>query len=122
MQCRGNIADLVQEERAFIGQFEAANLLRDGAGEGTFLVAEKLTFQKIQWDGSTIQPHERASGAGAEVVDGVCDQLLAGAGFSLDKNSRISRRNAFDLLEHRFQSRTVAYHLLESALIAVLVT
>jgi hypothetical protein len=55
-------------------------------------------------------------------VNGVRDQLLAGPGFSLDKNGRTSRRDTFDLLEHRFQSGTVAYDLLKSALIAVLVT
>src|ERR1700676_4277502 len=52
----------------------------------------------------------------------VRDQLLAGAGFSLNKNGGIRRRNPFDLFEHRFQSRTIAYDLLESALIRCLIT
>jgi hypothetical protein len=50
------------------------------------------------------------------------DQLLAGACFSLDKNSGIRWRHPFNLFEHGFQSRAVAYDLLESALIPVLVT
>src|SRR5437868_9697739 len=122
LQRRRNIADLVQEERAFIGQLEAANFLRDGSSERAFLVAEELTFQQIQRDGSAIQPYERASTARAELVNGMRDQLLAGACFSLDEYGGIGRRDAFDLFEHRFQSRTVAYNLLESALVAVLVT
>ena len=46
----------------------------------------------------------------------VRDQLLARAGFSLDKNSGTGRRYALNLFEHRFQRRAVAYDLLESAL------
>ena len=42
LQCRRNIADLVQEERAFVGQLEASNLLRDGSSERAFLVAKKF--------------------------------------------------------------------------------
>ena len=56
LQRQRNIAHLVQEERAFVGQFETANLLRDGSGEGAFLVAKELTLQQIQWNGSAIQP------------------------------------------------------------------
>src|SRR5580692_99169 len=52
----------------------------------------------------------------------VRDQLLAGAGFSLYKNGGIRRRNPFDLFEHRFQSRTVTYDLLESSLVRRLIT
>src|SRR6266550_242197 len=122
LQRRRNITDLVQKERSFVSQLEAANLLRDGSGERPFFVTKQLTLQKIQRNGSAIQSYKRASGARAEVVNGVRDQLLARPGFSLDKNGRTSRRDPFDLLEHRFQSRAVAYHLLESALIAVLVT
>src|SRR6267142_721187 len=68
-----NIAYLVQKERAFVGQFETANLLRDGSREGTFLVPKKLTFQKIQRDGGAIQPYERASAARTKVVNRACD-------------------------------------------------
>jgi hypothetical protein len=51
-----------------------------------------------------------------------CNQLLAGAGLSLDKNGGIRGRDAFNLFERGFQSRTVAYELLESALIRNLIT
>jgi hypothetical protein len=55
-------------------------------------------------------------------MDRVCDQLLAGAGFSLDENGGIRRRNPFHLFEYRFQSRAAAYYLLEPALIRYLLT
>ena len=55
-------------------------------------------------------------------MDRARDQLLAGACFALDKNGGVRRRDAFDLFEYGFQSRTVAYDLLESTLITILVT
>src|SRR5437899_9481459 len=121
LQCQRNIAHFIQEERAFVGQLETANPLRYGSGERDFLVAKKLTFQQIQRNGSAIQLCERASAPRADVVNRARDQLLAGACFALDKDGGICRRDAFDLFEHRFQSRTVAYELLESALIGNLI-
>jgi hypothetical protein len=85
-------------------------------------VAKKLTFQQIQWNGSAIQPYERPPAPRANVVDRVRDELLAGACFSLDQYRRTGRRDPFDLFEHSVQSRTVAYDLLESALIRSLIT
>ena len=119
---RRNIAHLVQEERPFVGQFEAANLLRDSTGESAFLMTEELALQQIEWNGSAIQLYERASAPRTDVVNRVGDQLLAGAGFSLDKNGGIRRRNLFDLFEHGFESRAVAYQLFESAVLTDLFT
>src|SRR2546427_7326082 len=92
LQGRRNIAHLVQEERAFVGQFETANLLHYGSGERALLVAKKFTFQQIQGNGSTIEPYEGAPTPRAEVVNRARDQLLAGASFSLDQHSGTSWR------------------------------
>ena len=83
--------------------------MRYGSGERTSFVTKKLTFQQIQRNGSAIELYERTPVPRAEVVNRARDQLLAGASFSLDKNSGIRRRNAFDLFKRRFQSRTVTY-------------
>src|SRR5208282_4940908 len=122
LQCRWNITHLVEEERTLVSQLETANFLRDGSGERALLVAEELTFQQIQWNGSTIQSHKRPPGSRADVVDRVCDEFLAGAGFSLDQHGRTGGCDAFNSFEHCFQSRTVAYDLLESALVKILIS
>jgi hypothetical protein len=122
LQGRRNIAYLVQEESPFVSQFEAANLLRYGPGERASLVAKKLAFQQIERNGSAIQFNEWASAPHAQIVNRARDQLLAGACFSLDKNRGVRMRGAFDLFEYRFQGRAIAYDLLESARITVLVT
>jgi hypothetical protein len=84
LQCRRNVAHLIQEERTFVGQFETADLLRDRTGERTSLVAERLAFQQIQWNGSAVQFHERASSPRTGVVNYVRDEFLAGACLALD--------------------------------------
>jgi len=55
------------------------------------------------------------------IVNSVRDQLLAGAGFSLNKYSGIGWRYSFNLFEHRYKRRTLAYDPLESALVRSLI-
>jgi len=116
LQCRRNVADLIQKQRALVGQLEPANLLRDCAGERALLVAEQLAFEQIQRNGRAIHFDEGASASRADVVNGARDQFLAGTRFPLDQYSRICGRHAFDLFEHRFECRAVANDLLESSL------
>src|SRR4029077_11681415 len=71
---------------------------------------------------SAIQPYEGSSTTRAEVMNRVRDQLLHGACLSLDKNRRIRRRHPYDLVEHRFQSRTFADDMLESTVISPLIS
>jgi hypothetical protein len=54
LQRRWNITHLIEEECAFVGELETANLLRDGPGECALFVAKKLTLQKIQRNGGAI--------------------------------------------------------------------
>ena len=44
--------------RAPVGQLEAADALRDGAGEGAFLVAEELAFEQAGGDGGAVELDE----------------------------------------------------------------
>src|SRR5258708_743863 len=44
LQSPRNISHLVQEERAFVSQFEATHLLRDSTGKSASLMAKKLAF------------------------------------------------------------------------------
>src|SRR5258707_801589 len=97
LQSRRNIAHLVEEQRAFVGQLETANLLRYGSSERASLVAKKLAFQQIERNGSAIQFNEWASAPRAKIVNRPRDQFLAGACFSLDKNGGIRRRDLLNL-------------------------
>jgi hypothetical protein len=46
LEGRGGVTDLVEEERAAVGQLEAALAGRDRPGEGPLLVAEQLRLQE----------------------------------------------------------------------------
>ncbi len=47
LHLHGDLADLVQEEGAAVGQLEAAGLGGDSAGEGAALVAEQLALDQV---------------------------------------------------------------------------
>src|SRR5262249_52428192 len=49
-----DVADLVQEEAPAIGQFQASDLLRDGAGERALLMAEQLALQQPCGNGGAV--------------------------------------------------------------------
>jgi len=82
LEFEGKIADFVEEERAAVGEFEAANFLTDGAGESAAFVAEKLGFEKAAGNGGAIHFDESAIAARAEIVDSTGKEFLAGAGFT----------------------------------------
>jgi len=114
LQRRGDVADLIEEERAFVCQLESPDLLRDSAGERAFLVAEQLAFKQVEWNGGTIQLDERAPASGTEGVNRARDELLARAGLSLDENSGIRRGDTLDQGKYGFKRRASADDLLEA--------
>src|SRR5207248_9272589 len=65
----GQLADLVEEERAGRGLREASVLLHDGARERAALVAEELALEDRLRDRRTIDGDERPLRAGALLVD-----------------------------------------------------
>src|SRR5262249_39822068 len=79
----GKLTDLVEEHGAAVGELEAADATDEGAGEGAALVAEELALEELGGDGGTVELDEGAGAAGAGVVDGAGDELLAGAGLAL---------------------------------------
>src|SRR5437588_2378539 len=104
-------------ERSLVGHFEATNLLCDSAGKGALLVTKELAFQQVEGNGSAVQLYERTAAPQTDVVNRPRDQFFSGARFSLNQHSRIGRCHSLDLFKHGFKSRTLAYDLLESALL-----
>ena len=63
-----------------------------GSRERALDVAEELAFQQGFRQGRAVDGHERIRGAATQVVDGPCQQLLAGAAFSQDQHRGIRFR------------------------------
>ena len=121
LQLERNLADFVEEHGAAVGQLEAADALRDGAGERALLVAEQFAFQQAGGNGGAVQLDEGALPARAEVVDGARHQFLAGAGFAVDQHGGIGGRHGLHLLEHGLQRAALADDFLEAVVGADLV-
>src|SRR5437879_4323767 len=54
LKLEGKVANFIEEKGAMIGEFETADFLADGAGEGAALMAEEFGFKKTAWDGGAI--------------------------------------------------------------------
>ena len=72
---QAHVADLVQEERAAIGQLEFALAVLDGAGEAALHVAEELALDQFAGDGGTVHLDEGPLGALALFVQQAVPRL-----------------------------------------------
>ena len=86
LQHQRDFADLVQEQRALVGQFEDAPLLRARVGERAFFVAEQLAFEQRFRDGRAVDGDEGLGLAEALVVQRLGDQVLAGAVLAFEQD------------------------------------
>ena len=95
-----DVADLVEEQRAAVGELEPAELLLDRAGERALLVAEQLALEQRLGQRAAVDLDERAVRALAEPVDRARDQLLAGAALAGDEHGGVARRDLLDRAPH----------------------
>ena len=103
-----DVADLVEKQRAAFGELEAPLLARVGAGERPLLVAEELRLDQRVRQRAAADLDERLLRARRVVVDGVRDQLLAGAGFAAQQHRRARPRHLGDLLVDPLHRAAVA--------------
>ena len=73
----------------------------DGAGERAAHVAEHLRFDQLVGEGSAVDRRERPVAAGAEPMEGACDQLLPGAALAFNQHGKRRRRGPPDGLARR---------------------
>src|SRR5579859_611276 len=93
--------NLVKENGALIGNFEEALLGSDGAGKSALHVAEKLRFEQIYRNRSSVDWHEglvRARGGG---MNGFGDELFTGAAFPADQHGGARGSDLGDQIEKR---------------------
>ncbi len=103
-----NFPDLIQKQRAAIGQLEAPRPPLGGAGEGAFFMPEQLAFEQRGGQRRTVDGDEGALRARAELVDGACHQFLAGAALPLDQHGGARGRHLADHLEDFLHGRRLA--------------
>ena len=95
----GQVADLVQKERAAVRGFEGARLVAHGSRKRTLDVAEKLRGGQFAPNRAAVHGYERLSGAPAFAVNQLGHMLLAEAagtgGFSLPATGTSSASRIF---------------------------
>src|SRR5258706_11970992 len=72
----GELADLVEKDRAGARELEPTLAPLQRAGEGPLLVAEQLRGDERRWDGGAVDGDERMRRPAGSLVDGPGDQLL----------------------------------------------
>ena len=85
--------DLVEEERAAVGDFEEALLGRDGRSERALDVAEERGLEQLRRHGAGVDGHKGLVAARRVGVNGLGDELLAGAAFALNQNRGAAGRD-----------------------------
>ncbi len=106
-------ADLVEEERAAVGDFEEAFLRGDRRGEGALHVAEERGLEQLGRHGAGVDGDEGLVAARRIGVDGLGDELLAGAALALDENGRAAGRDLRDEVEEAQHRLALADDVLE---------
>ena len=101
-------------------QLEHAGAAIVRAGERALLVTEDLALEQRLGNRGAVDRHERKRRAGAELVNGLRDQLLAGARLAPDQHRGVGRRRLFDHAVDAADAGAVADDAPEAALLAQL--
>jgi hypothetical protein len=117
---RRHLGDLVEEQRAAIGQLEAAGPSIDRAGEGAFFVPEDLALEQRFGNGGAVDRDKWRRRTGTELMDRLRDELLARTRFAPNQHRRRGRRRLLDDLIHLAHLRAAANHAPEAAMFAQL--
>ena len=103
LQVRLEVADLVEEQRAAVGQLELADALLDRAGERALFVAEQRALDQLARNRRDVDGDERRLGVRRLAMQQAGEQFLAGAAFAEDQHRRGELRDLVHRFEHVLQ-------------------
>ena len=112
------VADLVEEQRAACGQLELAELLPDGAGEGTLLVTEERALDQVLGNRREVHRHEWRVWSARLPMDEAREQFLSGAALAEHKDGGRDLRH----LLHQLHDRASAAARADNELAVVLLS
>jgi hypothetical protein len=84
-----HIADLVEKQRAAVGELETPHTGGERSGESALLVPEQLTFEELSRDGSAIDGDERTIGAAGQLVNTPRHELFAATRLAMDEHGAV---------------------------------
>jgi len=86
LRARIDLSDFVEENRAAVGLLEPTDAPFIRACERAFLMAEQLAFEKLGRKRRAMHRHKFRFVAAAQIMNGVCSQLLARPAFAFDEH------------------------------------
>ncbi|MNP12460.1 hypothetical protein D3C76_1046910 [compost metagenome] len=104
------LAHLIQEQRAAIGQFKLAASVVQRPGEGPADVPEQLALHQRIRQGSTVEADDGFVGTRRGGVDSLGHQLLAHPGFPGDQHRQIAAAHQVDLFHQAFVRFALTNH------------
>jgi len=90
------IANLVEEQRAAVGEFEPASALAVSTRKRALLVTEQFRLDERIGQGRHVDRHEGMLGARTRVVNGTRQHLFAGTALASDQDRGTARRGPGD--------------------------
>ncbi len=114
LHARLGLADLVEEDRAAVGDLEEPALVRVGPGEGAAPVAEELALEERVGERAAVLRHEAALLARARIMDGARDEVLARAGLAGEQHRRVGLGDLLHHVEDALHGGARAHQLVEA--------
>src|SRR6267378_4310863 len=111
LQFERNFSYFVQKNGAAIGDFEAANALRDCSRKCAFFMSEQLTFQQARRNGRAVELHEGFRPPWTQIMNGAGDQFLSRPCLAINQDRGARRRYSFHMFEDFAQRGTVSNDL-----------
>src|ERR1700722_6628773 len=108
LQFERNFSNFVQENRAPVSHFEAANALRDRSRKCAFLVSEQLAFQQARRYGRAVELHEGLRSPRTQIMNAARDKFFSRACFSVNQDRRVRWRYSFHLFEDSAQRNAIS--------------
>ena len=112
--------DFVDEQRAAVGEFEAADARVHGAREGALRVPEEFGLGERLGNRGGVEGHEPLIAPGAVVVDRARDQFLACPRFALDQDRAVHRGHEFERGEDLLHGHALTDNAIEAVPVAKL--
>src|SRR6056297_1608078 len=103
-----NLADLVQEQRAAVGELHAPDPVAMGAGERALDVTEELAFEQVLGHRGAVDPDQGTIAAIAGGMDGPGDHFLAHAGLAQYQHAHRRCGDRLDLRQGVLERRALA--------------
>ena len=116
LHLRRHVPDLVEEQRAAVGDLEEAGLVRHRAGEGALRVPEELGLEYVARQRAAVEVDELLVRPLAHVVQGPREGRLACPGGPGDEHRRVDPRHPPNLVDDRAHRRALA---LEQGVLAI---